>query len=138
MDRWLSGIAEYFYLYHRDIDFTFAGSPFFDLVFDKITFDDHTEQQVKFLDGLDTAACTFFMCDQTYAANFARYIEDLYGPNPYARYSPQHVSENDEGRRKFKKIFQQQLTNSKYLEQIKNHFAADYKLINQVQFYGTR
>jgi len=138
VDRWLSGIAEYMYLYHRNIDFAFVGRAFFDLVFDRITFDDHTEHQVKFIDGLDTNKCTFFMCGKDYAENFGRYIEELYGPNRYASYAPQHVSELSDDRRRFKKIFQQQLTNSKYLEQIKNHFAADYQLIDSVQFYGTR
>jgi hypothetical protein len=137
VDRWLSGIAEYMTLYHENADVAFMGKPYFDLVFDKVTFDDHTDLQVKFLHGLDTDSCTFFLCDENYRELFAKFIEKNYGANKYSRYDYQHVSENSPTRKKFKQLFKTQLDkNTAYLKKIKEHYAKDYELMNQVRFYN--
>jgi len=135
VERWVSGIAEYFTLYHNN--FNTWTSDVFDLVFDRITFDDHTERQVKFLHGLDTDNCTFFDFDN-YRLNFSVWIKENYGDNKYDRYEFQHVSEHSPERKRFKEIFNRELQNSKYLEQIKNHYAKDYELINSIKYYGSR
>ena len=49
VDRWLSGIAEYFFLYHKNLDFAHISRPFLDLIFDRVAFDDHTEKQILFI-----------------------------------------------------------------------------------------
>jgi hypothetical protein len=136
VERWVSGIAECMTLYHPS--FEFQDTETIELVFDRITFDDHTERQVKFIDGLDTDNCIFFMCDQNYKKNFSLFIDEQLGPNSYFNYKEQHVSNKSPQRAKFKKIFSRLLENSKYLEQVKNHFADDYHLINNVKFYGSR
>jgi hypothetical protein len=137
VERWLSGIAEYLTLYHTDMQ-----APFYEterLIFDRVTFDDHTEKQVKFLEGLDTDNCTFMMCEGGYRANFSNFIAMHLGDNKYFKYDYQHVSESCLNRSRFKRIFRTLLDNNpKYLERIKQHFADDYKLIEQVNFYGTR
>jgi len=138
VERWLSGIAEYFALYHPSFNESYFSPPFLDVIFDRITFDDHTEKQVKFLDNIDTDNCIFLWCNEHYRTNFSNLIKERCGDNKYDRYDYQHVSEHSPERKKFKKIFSQQLQNSKYLEQVKQHFAEDYKLIESVQFYGTR
>ena len=135
IERWVSGIAEYFTLYHPNFD-TWAADTF-DLIFDRISFDDHTERQVKFVHGLDTDNCTFFEFNN-FRENFSSWITENYGENKYDRYEFQHVSEHSPARKKFKEIFNSALQNSKYLEQIKNFYTEYYKLINQVKFYGTR
>ena len=136
VDRWLSGIAEYFTLYHPN--FVFSDRETVELIFDRVTFDDHTEQQVKFLTGLNTDCCTFIMCDTDYKQNFSTFMIDYVGNNKYNRYEHQHVSETSPERKRFKEIFSHYLANPKYLNSIKEHFAADYQLIEQVKFYGTR
>jgi hypothetical protein len=136
VDRWLSGIAECMTLYHPT--FEFEDNETVELVFDRITFDDHTERQVKFVDGLDTDRCVFFMCDQNYKKNFSAFVAEHMGANTYYNYADQHVSSTSPERTKFKEIFSRLLENSKYLEQVKNYFADDYHLINNVEFYGTR
>jgi hypothetical protein len=135
VDRWTSGIAEYLTLYHKT--FNTWTSDVFDLIFDKICFDDHTESQVKFLQGLDTDNCTFFNFAD-YRKNFSLWIAENYGENNYDRYEYQHVSARDPVRHNFKELFKAQLQNSKYLEQVKQYYKKDYELINQVKFYGTR
>jgi hypothetical protein len=139
VDRWLSGIGEYFTLYHKNIDLAFLGRGFFDLVFDRIAFDDHTERQVNFISGIDTARATFFLCDKNYRQNFGEFVAKHLGENGYHRYDYQHVSENSPERQRIKNIFKQELEkNSKYQRQLKNYFQLDYELIEQVEFYGTR
>lgn len=138
VDRWLSGIAEYLTLYHPAFGNGEWTEHNFDLIFDRICFDDHTEQQVKFIQGLDTDNCTFFMFGDMYRENFHKFLTERDMPNKYERYDYQHVSDRDPVRRNFKELFKAQLQNSKYLEQVKQYFKADYELINQVKFYGTR
>lgn len=136
VERWLSGIAEYLTLYHVDMQ-----TPFYEterLIFDRVTFDDHTEKQVKFLEGIDTDNCTFMMCNADYRTNFSAFVSQRLGVNKYHKYAYQHVSEDCPNRRRFKQIFQTLLNNNpKYLERVKEHFAGDYDLIRQVNFYGT-
>ena len=136
VDRWVSGIAEFLTLYHSS--YTLDSQETIDLIFDRITFDDHTERQVYFLDGIDTNNATFFWCDHNYRENFSKFISDEYGPNQYHRYDYQHVSDNSPDRKRFKHIFNLALEkNSKYLNQLKDHFESDYQLIEKIRFYGT-
>ena len=137
VDRWLSGIAEYFTLYYPHMAAGHFTPSVFDLVFDRVTFDDHTEKQVKFIQGLDTDHCTFMMCDDKYRQNFSNFVRERMGDNRYDRYEYQHVSDDSPERRQFKILLNEaMLDRPKYLEQIKNYFAADYRLIEQVKFYG--
>jgi len=137
VDRWLSGIAEYLTLYHPT--FTLDCPELIELVFDRVTFDDHTERQVYFIDGIDTSNATFFWCDENYRLNFSDFITENYGHNKYDRYDYQHVSENSPERKRFKQVFKQAIEREpKYLSRLKEYFEIDYRLIEQVQFYGTR
>lgn len=138
VERWVSGVAEYFALYHPTFSKTYFSPPLLDVVFDKITFDDHTEKQVNFIHNLDTDKCIFLWCDKNYRADFSNLIKEHIGDNKYDRYDYQHVSDHSPERKRFKEIFKEQLQNSKYLEQVKQHFVEDYKLIESVKFYGTR
>ena len=136
VDRWLSGIAEYLALYHPD--FILHNSEGIDLIFDRICFDDHTEKQVNFIHELDTDCCTFFRCDEYYREDFSTFLDEHNMPNRYHKYEPQHVSKSSPVREKFKNIFSREIQNPKYLKAVKEYFAADYELINQIKFYGSR
>ena len=138
VDRWLSGIAEYFTLYHNSITGIEHDANLTNIIFDRITFDDHTERQVKFLQGLDTDNCTFMLCDSEYRNNFSKFVSEYIGDNKYYKYNYQHVSDDDQDRKHFKGIFKRLLENPKYLSQVKNYFEADYHLINSVKFYDPR
>lgn len=133
VDRWVSGIAEYFALYHQD--FELLNVETIKLIFDRITFDDHTDKQVNFLTHLNTDECTFIYCDDNYSKNFSGFISKYYGTNKYAKYEWQHVSDESPIRKKFKSIISYWLTMPNYLDRIKHHFKDDYKLINSVNFY---
>jgi hypothetical protein len=138
VERWVSGIAEYFTLYHCHASGIEYSTQLLDIIFDKVTFDDHTDKQVNFIHNLDTDKCIFMWCDNNYRVNFSNLINEHLGGNTYSKYDYQHVSEQSRDRKHFKGIFTRVLQNSKYLEQVKQYFAEDYKLIEQVTFYGTR
>jgi hypothetical protein len=139
VERWLSGVCEYFTLYHRNIDTTQFNQAFYDLLLEQVTFDDHTEKQVYFIEGLDPRRCTFFNCDSNYRLYFGQFLKNQGVDNRYANYNYQHTTENrddgDNTRSEFKKIFAPLLDNPKYLNHIKQHYKKDYELINSVQFY---
>jgi hypothetical protein len=136
VDRWISGIAEYLYLYHKDFDVD--NTEVIELIFDRIVFDDHTEKQVKFIHGLNTDDCTFLRCDDQYAVNFSALLATEYGANNYANYQRQHVSADSPDRKRFKEIFTALISDSKYHQKVQDYFEEDYKLMNSVEFYGTR
>lgn len=137
VERWLSGIAEYMFLYHRDIDIAHLGKSFFDLVFDRVAFDDHTEQQVLFLEKLTISNCTFFRCDNNYRECFSNFLNLKKMPNRYFNYEYQHVTENNPERKKFRQLFVSVLEkNSKYITNLHNYFSKDYQLLNGIKFYG--
>jgi hypothetical protein len=137
VERWLSGIAEYLTLYHKEMSVPWLETE--KLIFDRICFDDHTEKQIKFLNGLDTDNCTFMMCDRNYRENFSKFISEHLGDNAYYKYNYQHESESSPDRKRFKYIFKGLLNkNPKYLECIRDYYADDYKLIETVKFYEAR
>lgn len=137
VDRWLSGIAEYMYLYHSSLDSAYFSKSLFDIVFDRVAFDDHTEKQCLFIDGLDFANCTFFWCDQNYRKNFSTFLKTKGMENKFYNYDYQNVTSDNFIRNKFKTIFQKVIEeNSKYLSSIKNYFSQDYKLIESIKFYA--
>jgi hypothetical protein len=137
VERWLSGIAEYMYLYHKELDCSLFTKCFFDLVFDRIAFDDHTEQQVLFLTKLDLDNCTFFRCDSQYRILFSNFLSSRGMPNKYFNYNYQHVTDHSPERKQFKEIFTQALkNNSKYITQLDRYFINDYKLIESIKFYA--
>lgn len=140
VDRWISGIAEYMYLYHRqNVNYQVMDLAFVDLVFDKIAFDDHTEKQIYFLDGIDLNNCVFFKFGPEYRQQFSTYLDQIGMPNKYHQTSYRHVSNDSEERRSFKNIFSQQIkTNSKYLDKVKQYFKDDYDLINTTKFHGSK
>lgn len=133
VDRWCSGITEYLYLNHptfTSYDYTQA---IFDLIFGKVNFDDHTECQVKFLNGLDYNRCVFFWVDDNYSFRLSSHLK-----NNNIKITKSYTSDQKLFKQTTKKIFKDQLTNSKYLNQIKKYFKEDYTLIESVKFYEPR
>jgi len=141
IERWLSGICEYFTQYHRNIDVAQFNSAFYDLIKEQITFDDHSEKQVYFIEGLNPEKTTFFWCDTDYRLYFSQFLRNQGVPNAekYANYDYQHTTEDrrdgDTKRSTFKKIFQPLLDDSAFVDRLKQHYAKDYELISKVTFW---
>lgn len=138
VERWLSGVCEYFALYMTDVDTNQFTPAFYELLIDQTTLDDHTEKQFYFIDGLTHRNITWFWCDSGYRERFSQFLRDRGVDNKYNRYEYQHTTEGSEPRKNFKKIFEPLLRNSKYLNKIKDYYKEDYELIDSVTFYGAR
>lgn len=138
VDRWLTGIAEYFSLYHPSVT-TELLTPFsLDLIFDRVGFDDHTEQQIYFIEGLDLNNCVFFKCDQSYRQNFTNFLTSNGIAGDWTTEKYQYSIDENPRKVELKNFFKKQIDQyPRYLNQLKNYFKNDYKLIESVKFYGT-
>jgi len=141
IERWLSGICEYFTLYHSGINVEQFTPAFYELLMDQVTFDDHTEKQVYFIEGLDPSKCTFFYCNEYYRMAFTQFLKNNGYNVDYSRYNYQHTtdgrSDGDTTRSTFKKVFKHLLDNPKFADRLKEHYKDDYRLIQSVSYYTT-
>jgi hypothetical protein len=135
VERWLSGVCEYFALYHPNMDLNDARRPFYELVLDLVTLDDHTERQVYFISDLNPAKSTYLWCDSDYRVNFAQWLRTQSIDNRYQFHDYIHTTEESAVRKKFHRYFCEFLKNEKYVDHIKAHYKSDYDLINSVEFW---
>jgi hypothetical protein len=133
IERWVSGISEYLTLYHPTMGV--PAQETVELIFDRVCFDDHTERQIRFIDGLDTDNCIFLLCDGNYRSKFSQLLIEHGMPNRYQNYDYQHTSEKCPNRSRFKKIFSEYLKVPTFYDRIQFHYKKDYELINSLKFY---
>jgi len=130
IDRWLSGITQYLHN-SRQVDMPV------EQVFDKITFDDHTDLQTYFLQGVDLTSATFMTVNDDLRANLNDWIVDR-GYRTNVDIAIQYNASRDDHRITTKDYYANLLGQQPELVlKLKEHFAEDYKLINSVQYYGT-
>jgi predicted SnoaL-like aldol condensation-catalyzing enzyme len=108
-----------------------------DQVFDKITFDDHTDLQTYFLQGIDLKSATFMLVDDLLRANLNDWIIDR-GYRTNVDIAIQYNASADDDRITTKDYYANLLEQHPELVlKLKEHFAEDYELINSVNYYGT-
>jgi len=130
IDRWLSGITQYLHN-SKQIDMPV------ELVFDKITFDDHTDLQTYFLQDADLTSTTYMMVDDLLRANLNDWIIGN-GYRTNVDIAIQYNASRDDERITTKDYYANLLEQRPdFMLKLKEHFAEDYKLINSVQYYGT-
>lgn len=83
IDRWVSGICEYFYRNYEQFGCTTLDGIFekltpamLDLIFSRVAFDEHTEKQVYFLEGLDLARAVFFRVEPGVMSKVMYFMHD--------------------------------------------------------------
>lgn len=139
VDRWLSGMAEYITRYHRDFDFDQLNQQSLDLIFDRVAFDDHTESQVYFFDGVDRNKIKWFWCGPGYEQTLIRWLQSIdLLPEQYT--VPEQVRQftyatcDDAVKQEIKSKFSLILEQSpKYLTSVKSYFDQDYRVIDAVR-----
>jgi len=121
--RWISGYAQYCKnckSVNLDIN----------QVTDQVTFDDHTEKQTYFLDGVDLDKAIFFRADGTLRDTFSKWFaESGYGSSPVtmARINDSHL----DYRHDIKKLLEKMLTSDHY-DKLTAFFQDDYNLIKSI------
>lgn len=148
VERWISGIAEYLLMYHADIIDNLTRHDGYNalpilgqelglsLIFDTITFDDHTDRQTVFLND-----CTFFNCiwvklDKEFNQKFSRLLNDIGYENQFELSEKENDSDNSILKRDLKHLFRLILDkNHDRRKAIEEWFWCDYELLNKMEFY---
>ena len=127
IERWCSGMAQY-QINSQQLELDVID------VFNQITFDDHTEQQIYFLQDIDLNKAIFVMINDT----FNETISHWFSENGYVVNvdTMPKFNQSSDIKLELKQKYQQLVdSNPDLVLQLKNHFAADYELINKVKFY---
>jgi|688.fasta_scaffold574623_1 hypothetical protein len=141
IDRWISGITTYLNLYvikkNNVLNFLKEikkDKNFLDLLFEKITFDDHTEKQIYFLQPFDKSQCTFFYIDDKIEFRLTQFY---LGEGLKISFDKNHMNHRkNDPVHEFFTTFLFDAYNHNYMEKLKEHFREDYNLISQTKFYG--
>jgi hypothetical protein len=146
IDRWISGITTYLNHYHINEDSSdnflnyakFNHKWFFEILFERVSFDDHTEKQIYFLNPFDLSNAYFFYA-QDYDLLEYQLTQFYMGEGVQIKFST--AARNCRKQDPIHQFFTGFLfdsSNRKYKEKLVNYFKEDYKLINSINFYGTR
>lgn len=75
IERWMSGVAEYIKLYHKNI--SQLNQSMWEIISDVIAIDDHTDKQVYFVNNLDRDNTTFFQCNKNLSNNVQQFFQAM-------------------------------------------------------------
>jgi len=146
VERWVSGISEYFWSQHLSIDID--NKTLLKFITERIVFDEHTEPQVNFLSGLDTDQLTFIRLDNKFKSNLEHFISEILKmknwrwklgqnePNTILDLSPNISSAHDIKSRNVDILKNYLETNISIKEHIKNYYSKDYELFENINYYG--
>lgn len=155
-ERWVSGAVEYLFMYHLPaIDkicepFHYDFNPLYgehlglSLLFDKLTFDDHTERQCMFLKNIKSLSkCIWLKADHDFNRNFSVLLTELGYPNnivdsPKINYSGGREPGTLEYKReKFQDFLRDVIAKDAYKQyNIRQWLWCDYQLMSQIKFYN--
>lgn len=153
MKRWVSGITEYLMMYQQNIIDNIVDPNNYDflpllgeklglsLLFDRITFDDHSERQVLFLRDIPFQQCMWFYSDNNFSKNFSDFLNSIGYTNTFDQSRKENSADHEEfvKKRKLQEFISYLIENDEYRKyNLQQWFWCDYKLIEKVNFYGTR
>lgn len=127
IDRWLSGINQYFLLYHKNI--SQLSTDTLDLIAHKIVLDDHTEKQIYFCNQLNLDKTIFFKFGPNLNNSLTDFLSKYY---TNAIFNFQKEINN-------LTLIQKQLKSkldTKLKDRLYSFYWQDYELINKVNFYN--
>ena len=136
MDRWISGIVQYLSMYHFTTISTIT-KDIFELLVDKVVFDDHTECQTYYLNGLETADCIFLNDKNNLRGSLHKVLVEKFFENnsTFNKIDNLNAAERSVAHKKFKEEILFHLNNnSTAIEKIKSYYKKDYDLINSVHY----
>lgn len=139
VDRWISGFATYTASWVLGSGY---GSDHFRddyselterIIFDQIVFDDHTTEQVKYLEQLSAAPITYFKLNRELGMNLERFLHSDLGLNTPI---PANISEDNYDTKMIAKHMRQRIEQDPVLRaKVINRYQADYDLIRSANFY---
>lgn len=146
VDRWISGITTYLSLNHAGHflvdDFLnyikTHGKWLLEILFERVSFDDHTERQVYFLKPFDLSNAYYFYASVN---DRLEYQLTQFYQGEGIKLNFEHDIKNYRKHDPIHRFFTEFLFDSKnrnYKEKLINYYKEDYDLINSVRFYGPR
>jgi len=127
VERWCSGMSQ-FIKNNNDMSILDA--------VEKITWDDHTEQQIYFIKNIDHDKTVFFLVDSNFSKNLQSWLDQQdyranCNDNTYSNSSDQ------QGTTELKKRLILDVDSNESIKlKLLNHYKQDIDLINRVKFYG--
>jgi hypothetical protein len=143
IDRWYTGIAEYIHRYGLLPSNRFNKDSI-GLILHKVVFDEHTEQQRMFLQGVNLDNAVFFKVDHNLSKNFRHYCKHDLNTNVELDLTPQWVSIGLKKQildalqeymtRHLVTYFSDEVPKSS-IERLNEYYKLDTVLYNSVQYY---
>ena len=135
LDRWTSGMAEYINRYGYNtatfIDQLEKQRLAGEIINTTIAFDEHTVEQITFLEGLDTDRTTWFKVEPDLNQNVADYCRRVLGiENELQGIDSMYTT--TEAKAKIKQWFRD---NIHRFDKLEKHFTLDIDLYNNVKYY---
>jgi hypothetical protein len=149
--RWISGATEYLMMYHQGVIDNIVEPNLYNfmpllgdklglsLLFDRMSFDDHTERQAIFLQGVNLSRCIWVNVDQDFNKHFSALLHEIGYPNQFDSAVKENSAEDEKHIKKRKLInFLTYVVDNDVYKQynLKQWHWCDFKLIEQVKFYG--
>lgn len=141
LERWYSGVAEYFFRFHKELISKTPDDDLLTLVFERVYLDEHTMPQVDFLTGLNTEDITFFEFGDSLSENFKDFLVKnnlTQNINLESTLTSRHYNSTSSSELKKHWI---RILKSNMTPELQNHiqqfYHMDYNLINNVEFYGS-
>lgn len=127
IDRWLSGINQYFLLYHKTI--YQLSTDTLNLIAHKIVLDDHTEKQIYFCNKLNLDKTIFFK----FGPNLNKSLNDY-----FSKYYNTQIFDFQKKEDNLRLLQHQliKLLDKKLQDRLYSFYWQDYELINKVNFYN--
>lgn len=155
VERWVSGIVEYLFLYHENVlgnlanPFNYEYFPLLgeklglSLIFEKIVFDDHTERQCCFLKNIDISNTIWFKFDNDLNRNLSTFFLSQGLANNLLNADKVNSSESSgtvpKLKRKLKELIEYAIMHDSYKKyNLEQWMWCDIELYNQVKFYDAR
>jgi hypothetical protein len=150
--RWISGISEYLMMYQQNTVDNIVEPNIYNfmpllgdklglsLIFDRMTFDDHTERQCVFLNNVPFNRCIWFKSGPEFSQTFSSFLNTIGYQNNFVQAKKENSTENgNEKKKQLQDFISYVIDNDEYKKyNLTQWFWCDTELINTVNFYDPR
>lgn len=135
IERWVSGVAEYIKLYHKNIEK--LDDSMWQIISDIIAIDDHTDKQVYFVNTLSIENVTFFQCDENLSNSVQQFFQAMNIDIKKRHLDPYYVTDKNSQNYKIIEQIKQKISDDILVKRkLNKFFQEDIDLIKSVLFFN--
>lgn len=140
LDRWATGITQYLCSHIMTTELSAINiigqwnKLVEELIFDKLIFDDHTEKQVYFIQGIPLEQCVFFDSTNNPDVKLKKYLAEQGLDLNIDIVLDKNSAKGNHYQKKLISFIKTKITQER-IDQIKQAYWEDYGLISKVKFY---